>query len=115
MLGTNVQEIMSQEELETHVAENDAIVVCAGRMGPMCIPVYGAMEQMEKEEQFGNVKFMTVDFDTAAAIAIINADKCHGFMGLPFTVYYKNGQMVHATSSLQSRTQLEESISGHLV
>jgi thioredoxin 1 len=29
-------------------------------------------------------------------------------MGLPFTVYYKNGKVVAATSSIQSQEQITE-------
>jgi thioredoxin 1 len=28
-------------------------------------------------------------------------------MGLPFTVYYKNGKVVHATSSIQDTKQVQ--------
>ncbi len=115
MLNTNVKEIKSPEEYEEYVNNNDSLVICAGRLGPMCIPVYIAMEQMEKEEQFKDVKLMTVDFDTASAIAIRKNEKCRNFMGLPFTAYYKNGKMVHATSSIQSRMQLEKNIEEQLL
>jgi len=110
MLGTKVKEITSREELENLVKENENALICAGRLGPMCIPVYKAMEQMENEEQFSHVKFYTVDFDTNAAMPIRNDSMCAGFMGLPFTAYFKQGKIVHATSSIQSRAQLEENI-----
>jgi len=115
MLGTNVTEIKSPAEFEEYVANNDSLVICAGRLGPMCIPVYIAMEQMEKEEKYKNVKLLTVDFDTASAIAIRTNEKCRRFMGLPFTAYYKSGKMVHATSSIQSRMQLEKNIEEQLL
>ncbi|MCD6321701.1 MAG: thioredoxin family protein [Clostridiales bacterium] len=115
MLNTNVKEIKSPAEYEEYVNNNDSLVICAGRLGPMCIPVYIAMEQMEKEEQFKDVKLLTVDFDTASALAIRRNEKCRNFMGLPFTAYYKNGKMVHATSSIQSRMQLENNIKEQLL
>jgi len=37
---------------------------------------------------------------------IRNAPECSSFMGLPFTVYYKNGKLVKATSSIQSKAQI---------
>jgi len=46
-------------------------------------------------------------FDTPEAAPIRNAQMCRGFMGLPFTVYYKNGQMVKATTSIQNREEIE--------
>lgn len=110
MLRTKVTEIKSMEEFESAVNDNKNVIICAGRLGPMCIPVYKAMEQMEQEEQFKDIKFLTVDFDTPFATPIRNHEKCRRFMGLPFTGYYKNGEMVHATSSIQSREQLENNI-----
>ena len=66
MLMTGIQEIETTSELEKIISENENVMVCCGRMGPMC----------------------------------------KGFMGLPFTVYYKNGEMVKATTSIQSRDQI---------
>ena len=45
-------------------------------------------------------------FDTPEAAPIRNAPMSSGFMGLPFTVYYKNGKMVKATTSIQNRQQI---------
>lgn len=104
ILQTEVHEIETSAELEKIISENDNVMVCAGRMGPMCIPVYEAMEELEEERP--NVKFYSMGFDTPEASPIVNAPMCTGFMGLPFTVYYKNGTMVKATSSIQSREQI---------
>ena len=32
--------------------------------------------------------------------------ECKGFMGIPFTIYYKNGRVVKATSSIQTKEQV---------
>jgi thioredoxin 1 len=45
-------------------------------------------------------------FDNPEAAVIRNAPECRGFMGLPFTMYYKDGQVVHATSSIQNLQQI---------
>jgi thioredoxin 1 len=37
---------------------------------------------------------------------IRNLPECRSFQGLPFVVYYKNGNVVKATSSIQSRDQV---------
>jgi len=47
-----------------------------------------------------------MEFDHPEAGIIRNLPECRGFMGLPFTVYYKNGKLVEATSSIQSRDQI---------
>jgi thioredoxin 1 len=104
MLQTAVHEIETADELAKIIKEYPNVMVCAGRMGPMCIPVYDAMEELEEERS--DVKFYSMAFDSPEAAPIRNAPMCSGFMGLPFTVYYKNGEMVKATTSIQSMDQI---------
>jgi len=73
-------------------------------MGPMCIPVYGIMEELQSE--YKHVAFRDMAFDSPEAHIIRNLPECRGFMGIPFTVYYKDGKVVAATSSIQSRDQI---------
>ncbi len=103
-LQTSVLEIETTAELEKIISENENVMVCCGRMGPMCIPVYDLMEELEEERP--NVKFYSMGFDTPEAVIIKSAPECRGFMGLPFTMYYKNGQAAKATSSIQNRQQV---------
>lgn len=103
-LQTPVHEIETATELEKIISENENVMVCCGRMGPMCIPVYDIMEELE--EEYSNVKFYSMAFDSPEAGIIRNAPECRGFMGLPFTMYYKNGQVAHATTSIQNRQQI---------
>lgn len=112
MLQTAVREIESRNELEQLIKDNENVMVCCGRMGPMCIPVYDSMEELEEERP--EVKFFTMAFDNPEASIIKHAPQCNGFMGLPFTVYYKNGEMVKATSSIQSREQITAILDEHL-
>lgn len=100
MLDTNLKHIESANEHAKFIQENDNVMICCGRMGPMCIPVYGIMEDLESS--YTHVKFADMEFDSPDAHVIRNAPECRGFMGLPFTVYYKNGKLVKATSSIQS-------------
>ncbi len=104
MLHTNVHEIETAAELEKLITENDNVMVCLGRMGPMCIPVYDVMEELEEERE--DVKFAVMSFDSPEAGIIRNHEACRGFMGLPFTMYYKKGKVVHATSSIQNMQQV---------
>jgi thioredoxin 1 len=87
-------------ELQKFIDENENVMVCCGRMGPMCMPVYDVMEELEEERP--NIKFAVMAFDNPEAAIIRNAPECRGFMGLPFTMYYKNGEVAHATSSIQN-------------
>ena len=104
LLQTGLQEIETAAELEKVINENENVMVCCGRMGPMCLPVYDVMEELEDERD--NVKFMVMAFDNPEAAVIRNAPECRGFMGLPFTMYYKNGKVAHATSSIQNMQQV---------
>ncbi|MDY0255387.1 MAG: thioredoxin family protein [Tenuifilaceae bacterium] len=112
LLQTAVHEIETAAELEKIISENENVMVCCGRMGPMCIPVYDVMEELEEERP--NVKFYSMAFDTPEAGIIRNAPMCSSFMGLPFTVYYKNGKMVKATTSIQNRKQITDILDEYL-
>lgn len=101
-LRTGLHEFETAAELQKFIQENENVMVCTGRMGPMCIPVYGIMEELEEEDKYSHVKFAVMAFDSTEAHIVRNDPKCAGFMGLPFTMYYKNGKTAHATSSIQS-------------
>ena len=106
MLHTNLQEVETEADLKKVLAENENVMVCCGRMGPMCIPVYDIMEELEEDRT--DIKFAVMSFDTPEAYVIRHAPECRGFMGLPFTMYYRNGQVVKATSSIQNMDQISE-------
>jgi thioredoxin 1 len=114
IFDTTVGQIKSVDEFNSYLKNNPRAVICAGRWGPMCIPVYKAMEQMEEKEKYKDVRLLVVDFDTTSANSIRMDEKCRSFRGLPFTAYYLNGEMVHATSSIQTKQQLEENIEKYL-
>jgi thioredoxin 1 len=103
-LQTNLHEVETAAELEKMIEENENVMVCCGRMGPMCMPVYDVMEELEDERE--DVKFAVMGFDNPEAAIIRNAPETNGFMGLPFTMYYKNGEVAHATSSIQNMQQV---------
>jgi thioredoxin 1 len=73
-------------------------------MGPMCIPVYGIAEELEAE--YRHVKFFDMEFDNPISEVIRNLPEVRGFMGIPFTIYYKNEKVVKATSSIQTKDQV---------
>lgn len=104
MLHTNLKHILTAAEHSKIINENENVMVCCGRMGPMCIPVYGIMELIENE--YSHVKFYDMEFDNPEAWVIRNAPECSRFMGIPFTMYYKNGNVVKATTSIQSMAQV---------
>ena len=106
MLQTNLKHIETEEQLKELIENNEKAAVCCGRMGPMCIPVYGIMEQLDGE--YSHVAFRDQDFDIPTAVFIKSLPECSSFMGLPFTVYFKNGKVMAATSSIQTKEQITE-------
>jgi len=94
------------EEVKETLETNENVMICCGRMGPMCIPVYGIMEELEPI--YPHVAFRDLDFDIPAAEFIKRLPECASFYGLPFTVYFKSGKVVAATTSIQSREQIVE-------
>ena len=104
MLYTNLHHVMTAAEHQKLINENENVMICCGRMGPMCIPVYGIMEDIEGE--YTHVKFADMEFDSPESHVIRNVPEVRGFMGIPFTMYYKNGKLVKATSSIQTKAQV---------
>ncbi len=104
MLYTNLKHIETADAHKKFISENENVMICCGRMGPMCIPVYGIMEELEGE--YAHVKFADMEFDSPESHVIRNVPEVKSFMGIPFTMYYKNGKLVKATSSIQSKAQV---------
>ena len=104
MLYTNLKHIETAEEHSKIISENENVMVICGRMGPMCIPVYRIAYELE--EEYAHVKFYDMEFDNPESYVIRNLPEVRGFMGIPFTIYYKNGKVAKATSSIQSKEQI---------
>jgi thioredoxin 1 len=104
MLQTSLTHILDTAGYSNYIKENENVMLCCGRMGPMCVPVYAAMKALEPGYQ--HVRFADMEFDIPAAAVIREAPECRGFMGLPFTVYYKNGRLVKATGGIQGKEQI---------
>jgi thioredoxin 1 len=106
MLQTNLKHIETETELKELIENNEKAIVCCGRMGPMCIPVYDLFEVFQ--DKYPDIKFRDMDFDIPVAAAIKSLPECRGFWSLPFTVYYRNGKVVKATSSIQSAKEVKD-------
>jgi thioredoxin 1 len=110
-LDTNLKHLETTAQIEELINKNGNVMICCGRMGPMCIPVYEVMENLE--ETYSNVQFRDMLFDTPDAAYIKSLPQCQGFRGLPFTVYFKNGEVVEATSSIQTKAQVTDILDKH--
>ncbi|MCK5683681.1 thioredoxin [bacterium] len=104
MLDTSLKHLESSEEIKELINDNMNVMICCGRMGRMCIPVYRVMEQLETE--YKHVQMRDMEFDISGASFIKKLPECSYFMGLPFTVYFKNGEVVRATCSIQNEKQI---------
>lgn len=105
MLYTNLKHIESAAEHERVISENENVLVICGRMGPMCIPVYRIAETLEHE--YSHVQFYDMEFDNPESKVIRGIPEVSNFMSIPFSVYYKNGQVVRATSGIQTKDQIK--------
>lgn len=106
MLYTNLKHLETDQDVRDALKKSENLMVSCGRMGPMCVPVYAVMEELEKT--YTHVAFYDQEFDIPAASFIRGLPECASFMGLPFNVYFKNGKAVAATSSIQSKEQIIE-------
>jgi len=106
VLNTNLKHLETEQEVKEVLENNGNVMICCGRMGPMCTPVYRIMEELEGK--YVHVAFRDQEFDIPAADFIASLPECASFMGLPFTVYFKNGKVVAATTSIQSKDQVIE-------
>lgn len=106
MLQTNLKHVESAAKYNEIINTNENVMICCGRMGPMCLPVYYTMEKLEG--LYKHVKFYDMAFDNPDAEVVRNLPECKSFMSLPFIVYYKNGKVVRATAGLQNNDQISE-------
>ncbi len=106
MLNTNLEHVESDQAFQELLKTEENVMICCGRMGPMCLPVYDVMESLEGK--YSNVAFRDMAFDGLAAHNIKSLSQVRSFTGLPFTVYFKNGEVVSATTSRQNKGQIKE-------
>jgi len=106
MLQTNLKHILTEQDFQDALKSNENVMICCGRMGPMCIPVYEVMDELQGE--YDHVAFRDMEFDGPIGHLIRNLPECKSFRGLPFTVYFKNGKVVQATTSIQTKDQVTE-------
>ncbi len=112
MLYTNLKHVENATDYAKIIRENENVMIICGRMGPMCIPVYGIAEELE--DDYKHVKFFDMDFDNPESHVIRELHEVIGFMGIPFTIYYKNGKVVKATSSIQTMEQVKANLNQYL-
>ena len=106
MLRTNLKHVDTDSAYKEVIENNENVMICCGRMGPMCLPVYNIMKILE--DKYKNVVFCDMDFDDSAGHNICSLPETQRFSGLPFTIYFKNGKPAAATTSIQNKEQIME-------
>ena len=81
MLYTNLKHLESIADHNKAISENENVMVICGRMGPMCIPVYGIAEELEAE--YKHVKFFDMEFDNPVSDVIRILPEVQRFYGNP--------------------------------
>lgn len=113
MLDTNLNHIESKAQFDELLKGGGKFVVVCGRMGPMCIPVYDVMESLQPK--YPDVRFFDMAFDSPTGEQTIRAlPEVRSFNGLPFTVYFRDGKVAAATSSIQSKAQVKQILDAQL-
>ena len=79
-------------------------MVILGRMEPQSITVYRIAEELESD--YPDVKFYDMEPDNPELNGIRNLPEFGNFVETPYTVYYKNGMFVKATSGIQTKDQI---------
>ena len=111
MLQTGLEHIESEQAFQATLGRNENVMICCGRMGPMCLPVYDVMEALTPD--YPQVAFRDMAFDEPVGRVIRTLPETASFAGLPFTVYFKHGKVVAATSSVQTMDQVTAILDGH--
>jgi thioredoxin 1 len=104
VLDTGLPHVETNELYKKSINNHENVMLCCGRMGPMCIPVYDIMEELQS--RYPHVYFCDMDFDGPAADMIRGLPETQLFMGLPFTIYYHRAEVVTATTSIQTEEEI---------
>lgn len=104
MLYTDLKHIENAEEFATVISENENVMLICGRMGTLCIPVYRIA--LELEEKYKHVKFYDMEYDNPESYFFHALPEVKDLKEIPFTIYYKNGEVVNATAGIQSKMQI---------
>lgn len=104
MLYTNLKHIESAEEFAQIVAGHDKIKIICGKMDPSSVSMYRIAEELEPS--FKHVKFFDMEFDNPESFVIRNLPEVQKLNGMPLVVYFKDGEVVHATAGLQEKSAI---------
>ena len=105
MLYTNLKHIESAAQHVDIITGGQNSMVILGRMEPQSITVYRIAEELEPD--YPDVKFCDMESDNPELNGIRNLPEFGNFVETPYTVYYKNGIFVKATSGIQTKAEIK--------
>lgn len=108
MLYTNLIHLETAADLGRMINENENVMVVCGRMGPQCIPVYRIAESLENI--YSEVKFCDMEFDNPESLIVRNMPEVENFNSIPYILYYQYGNVVKATSGIQTKEHITAKI-----
>lgn len=106
MLYTNLEHIETADEFSKVISENENVVVICGRMGPLCIPVYRAIEELG--EEYRQIKFFDMEYDNPEFYFFHERPEVKNLEEIPFTTFYYRGEAVKSVGGLQTKAQLKK-------
>lgn len=106
MLYTNLEHIETARDFEKIIRENENVVVICGRMGPLCVPVYRAIEELGNE--FQQIKFYDMEYDNPEFYFFHARPEVSNLDEIPFTTFYHRGEAVKSVAGMQTKVQLKK-------
>ena len=104
MLYTNLKHIESASEYNLVIHTSDNVMIICGRMDTNCVPVYRIVEELEGE--YNQTGFYDMEFDNPESDVIRNLPEVSGLMSIPFSIYYRKGEIVQTTAGIQTKDQI---------
>lgn len=104
MILIKLKQLESEADHKRAIGENENVVVISGRMSAEYNPFYEIAEELEGK--YKHVRFYFMDYDSPVSQVIRSIPEVQRFQEVPITVYYKNGIVVDATSSIQNKDDI---------
>ena len=101
VLYTNLEHLRSKIKFEKLIKEKKKVIIIAGRnVCSNCRSMFPIFEKISLIRK--DIEIRDWDYDLNSADVIRDLPECRNFESLPFVVYFKNGQVVEATSGKQT-------------
>ena len=96
MLYTNLKHIETVDEFHQIIGRFDNVLVCCGRMDPLCVRAYNTIEKLEGA--YPHVAFFDMEYDNPQSNVVCKQMENPSREALPLFVFYKKGELVNVHS-----------------